>query len=287
MEKKRGEADVFYQFRRTNLRGTERIPFTTSGRLMIGFVEKGVGYVKVGDTVCRLGTRSMLFLHPHLELSLLQSTEDFSVVLIGLETSLISLVEVRIEPTFFIFAFQHLQWYMDAELSKVARHFCLVMEYVMKEESSPYRQEVISSLLLAFLQTFYYKAQKIYKPQNQKQTLNAKGIFERFLQRLHQDYAMHHQVAYYANLLCISAKYLTQITKQIMNRTPKELIDRRVGLEALRLLTKTSLTVQEISNQLGFPDQSYFGRFFKRMFGMSPLHYRQNPETLSLDKLDY
>lgn len=286
MEEKREPLEELYTFKRTNLKGTAKTPFVTNSFVLL-FVEEGVGYVKVSDTVCRLGTRSMLFLHPHLELRLQQASPDFSIVCIGLRMNLLSMTELRIEPTFFIFVFQRFQWYMDSELSRAARHFCRVMEYATNDVKNPYQQEVIASMLLAFMQTFYFKVQKIYKPQNVKHTMNAQGIFERFVQKVHQNYTFDHRVAYYADQLCISAKYLTQITKRIINRTPKEMIDRRVALESLRLLSKTSLTVQEISNQLGFPDQSYFGRFFKRMFGMSPLHFRQNPDKMSMEKLEF
>lgn len=286
MEEKHEKTEYLYDFLRTDLQATANEPLVTDCFMLV-FVESGVGYVKVSDTVCRLGTRSMLFLHPHLDLRLQHASADFQVAIVCLRSNLLSLTELRIDPSFFIFVFQRFQWHMSSELSQVAFHFVRAMEYAVSDRNNPYQKEVMSALMAAFIHTFHFKVQKIYKPQNIHYTMNAQSIFERFAQLVHRDFAFEHRVSYYADQLCISAKYLTQITKRIVKRTPKEMIDITVARESLRMLSKTSLTVQEISNQLGFPDQSYFGRFFKRMFGMSPLHYRQRPESLSAQKLEY
>ena len=75
------------------------------------------------------------------------------------------------------------------------------------------------------------------------------------------------------------------MVRSFSGRTPKDIIDRRLAVEALFLLTKTEKNIQEISNELGFPDQSYFGRFFKRVFGLSPLNYRMNPDFSLIERL--
>ena len=81
----------------------------------------------------------------------------------------------------------------------------------------------------------------------------------------------------YANCLCISAKYLTQISKRVIGRTPKQIIDDRLLHEAMKMLDMNNSSIQDISVRLGFPDQSYFGRFFKRMKQVSPQQYRVKP----------
>lgn len=78
----------------------------------------------------------------------------------------------------------------------------------------------------------------------------------------------------YAELLHISTKTLTTITKSIANQSASQLITNRVILEAKRLLKFTSLQIGEIAFKIGFEDPSYFIKYFKRNTGISPNKYR-------------
>ncbi|MBN1416187.1 MAG: helix-turn-helix domain-containing protein [Bacteroidales bacterium] len=79
----------------------------------------------------------------------------------------------------------------------------------------------------------------------------------------------------YAQKLSISPNYLNAICKEIFNKTVSELIQERIILEAKRLLVNTGLNVSEISYKLGFKDNSYFGRYFKKAVGLPPERYRK------------
>ncbi len=79
----------------------------------------------------------------------------------------------------------------------------------------------------------------------------------------------------YASRLNISPNYLNALCKEVFNKTVSELIQERLILEAKRLLAHTGLNVAEISDKLGFKDNSYFGRYFKKAVGLSPERYRR------------
>ncbi|NJO89493.1 MAG: AraC family transcriptional regulator [Chloroflexia bacterium] len=78
----------------------------------------------------------------------------------------------------------------------------------------------------------------------------------------------------FAQLLNISPNYLNAICKDIYNKTVSEIIQERIMLEAKRLLSHTGLSVSEISYKLGFKDNSYFGRYFKKATGLPPEKFR-------------
>lgn len=78
----------------------------------------------------------------------------------------------------------------------------------------------------------------------------------------------------FAQRLNITPNYLNSLCKDIYNKTVTEVIQERVILESKRLLAHTGLTVSEISYKLGFKDNSYFGRYFKRVVGMPPEKFR-------------
>ncbi len=78
----------------------------------------------------------------------------------------------------------------------------------------------------------------------------------------------------FAQELKINPNYLNAICKEIYNKTASEIIKERIILEAKRMLAHTGLSVSEISYRLGFNDNSYFGRYFKKAAGMPPERYR-------------
>ena len=98
-------------------------------------------------------------------------------------------------------------------------------------------------------------------------------------------YLQQKEVTFYADELCISPRYLTAITRKVTDESAKEIIDKHVILEIKVLLQSTEMTIQEISNHLNFPNQSYLSRYFKRHTGKNPVDYRDKksaPSTISL-----
>ena len=83
--------------------------------------------------------------------------------------------------------------------------------------------------------------------------------------------AQEHQVAFYSEKLCITPRYLHQITVRYMGgRSPKQLIDEQLVAEIKVLLSEPDLSVTEIAERLHFTDQSCLTRFFKKHTGLSP-----------------
>lgn len=78
----------------------------------------------------------------------------------------------------------------------------------------------------------------------------------------------------YSGGLCITPKYLSRIIKDITGYTALDYIENYVVTEAKAMLNSTMMTVQQISDSLNFPSQSVFGKYFKRVTGMSPKEYR-------------
>ncbi len=99
-------------------------------------------------------------------------------------------------------------------------------------------------------------------------------VYVRFRQLLETHYEKIHTVAGYAGLLNISAKTLTNYTKEISHQTPLDIINERLTLEAKRLLSHSGLNINEIGFRLGFDDSSYFVKFFKRHTKKSPGEFR-------------
>ncbi len=100
---------------------------------------------------------------------------------------------------------------------------------------------------------------------------SAQVIYNRFTRLLEKTSAKLRPVGWWASQLNISAKYLGAICREVEGRSARELIADSIIQEAIHLLQNTQLTVKEISERLGFQNQSHFGTFFKRHTGHSPI----------------
>jgi AraC family transcriptional regulator, transcriptional activator of pobA len=97
-----------------------------------------------------------------------------------------------------------------------------------------------------------------------------------FVNLLEQDYIKGMAVTEYAQRLHISTRTLSDLTKQLLNKTPSQMIMERIILEAQRLLLHSHLNVSQIGYRLGFDDPSYFVKYFKKHTKISPMDFRNS-----------
>jgi AraC-like DNA-binding protein len=100
-------------------------------------------------------------------------------------------------------------------------------------------------------------------------------LVARFQQLVAQPDPNCRRVADYANLLCVTSKYLSETLKAATGKTAGEWIDSQMLREARHLLWQTDRSIMQVSEELGFSDASAFGKFFRRQTGQTPLTYKQ------------
>ena len=101
-------------------------------------------------------------------------------------------------------------------------------------------------------------------------------IYKRFMQAVQKNYMQERSITYYADLLCISPKYLSQVIKNVTGRLAGDWIRDYVILEAKALLKSNKYTVQQVCDMMNFANQSFFGKYFKKRTGMSPKVYMKS-----------
>ena len=111
-------------------------------------------------------------------------------------------------------------------------------------------------------------------PERTIETSRSGVIFQQFLALLRENIDRQHSVTFYAGELCISKQYLSAVVKEKTKTTTGKIIAKVRAEKALQMLRNTELSIKEIADRLSFPDQSTFGKFFKKHFGESPLGYR-------------
>ena len=132
-------------------------------------------------------------------------------------------------------------------------------------------QVAFVALLLEMGNILAGKTDRIIKP-----VLSRKEeIFEQFLELLHKYCWQQHNVAFYAEELCITPQYLSVVLKSVSGKAANRWIEDALMAEAKILLKKPNTTVQQVADMLNFPDQSTFGKFFKKNLGLPPSEYRR------------
>lgn len=99
-------------------------------------------------------------------------------------------------------------------------------------------------------------------------------MMARFIIEVCKHFRTERQVSFYAKNLCVTPKHLSSVVKEVSGRTAGDWIDHYVVMEAKMLLGTTDLTIQEISMQLNFANQSFFGKYFKHHTGIPPTEFR-------------
>lgn len=145
---------------------------------------------------------------------------------------------------------------------------------LMRQPDNPYREDIVRHLFSAY---YYGLGYYMHGLQSQPSAMTAQQEkCEKFMSLVAENFKTQRDIGFYADKLCVTGKYLSTMLKQETGMTAMDWIERHVVLYAKSCLSSTSMTIQEISDELDFPSQSVFGKYFKRVEGMSPKAYRQS-----------
>lgn len=167
---------------------------------------------------------------------------------------------------------------LNEEEKKVAKEYLKLAREVLRS-SLRYKRECISSLLSSI---FYLAGgmmeQRISESgavSDMRTSDRSKVIFDRFINLVTEHHMTERGMAFYADRLCITPKYLSKLVKNATGQSAPEWIDAYVILEAKNMLKYSDLPVKEVVSRLNFPNSSSFHKFFKAKTGMTPVQYRK------------
>ena len=166
---------------------------------------------------------------------------------------------------------------LTPEESRSMRGMIAQIERETRGPETHFSFDIVSGLIAATIYKvgdimYHYLAEH---PEEQNNSHNrAEEYFKQFTPLLGEHFREERSVGFYARQLCITPKYLTTLIKRISGQSVSEWIDNYVILEAKTLLKYSTMSIQEIAYYLNFPNQSFFGSYFKRNTGMSPSQYK-------------
>lgn len=143
-------------------------------------------------------------------------------------------------------------------------------------------------VLVAYLKIFLIEAVRQKKQFDLENPIMPSGhqseVMQNLIDLIESNFCEVHAPQDYADLLNISSKTLAKITKKYLNQTLTDLIVSRILVEAKRELYLTSKSVKKVGAELGYQDEFYFSRLFKKKVGVSPDVYRRTVGFAKLEK---
>ena len=245
-----------------------------AGMSMVLFCSQGELHVRISLKEYTLRPDMFCVIITGMIFEVLSISNDFRGFMIATRTNFMPVTEKTTQVMSFYKCLQSRHCFVLEEKEVMA--FVGVYHSIkatLQELDHPYRIPMLQS----YVQILYYRMLPIVLKEEESRSkyshTRQEEIFQRFIGEVEKHYRKERSVKFYADLLCISPKYLSTVIYKISQQLAGEWIDAYVILEAKTLLKSGRLTIQQISEQLNFSNQSFFGKFFKRCAGMSPKEY--------------
>lgn len=145
---------------------------------------------------------------------------------------------------------------------------------IMASPFNEYKLEVAKHLTLSMFYGYSNHKHQVQEAPNH--STRQEEIYENFIELVSKHYRKERELGFYADRLCITPKYLSALIKELTGKTALDIIEEYAIAECKALLLSTKMSIQQISDEMNFSSQSAFGKFFKRLTGMSPKEYRKN-----------
>ena len=161
----------------------------------------------------------------------------------------------------------------DENDTYVFNQYYEMLQNIAKSPLSEFKIEAARHLTLAMFYGYSYTKHKVSN--NLKGTDRQIEIYTLFLNALNSNFKTEREVRFYADKLCVTAKHLSHVVKEVVGKSALDIIEEYVITESKALLLSTNMSIQQIGENLNFPSLSVFGKYFRRITGISPSEYRK------------
>lgn len=249
-------------------------PLRIDALMMMLFTE-GSGKISVDLKEYEVGVDSMMILNPHNYISIRDCTPDVSGKVLFISHKAVENILPKLTDLLPVIVYNRNMPVRQLNADEVEWMSGIFRLIRSKLEGKP--TKFMMPKLYGILQAALYEIMDInIAGQANDKTMRSRKeeLMAKFILAVMEDCTRHRKVEYYADRLCITPKHLSAVVKEISGMTAGKLIDNYVVLEAKMLLKNTDLTIQEIAARLNFPNQSFFGKYFKHSTGLSPSEFR-------------
>ena len=242
---------------------------------MVVLCLKGKGQVMLNNSPLEIKKNDLLICHPRTIVEHSMVTVDFECCGFCLSPNYANQITLIASGTwnFKMYIEEHPIISLSEEEGTVFYQYYSLLRSKLQGTPHRHQKELIDALLQAFIYDFSDSLDRIVRLSPPVYN-SAENLFNQFINILSASYPKPRSVAFYADKLHVTPKYLSAICKKVSSNTASTLIEQYVMKDIQYLLKKTTKSIKEIVNELDFPSISFFGKYVKQHVGKSPKQYR-------------
>lgn len=266
---------VFFE----NIEGLDTSGYFYLQGIALFLIEKGYSTIEVNTTTYELEKGCIFVAFPGQIIHVISISDDIKPLCIACSMDMMNDLMSQVKDS--IQLFQHakqspFQQRDGEDFEQIKKSFRHIQEKIKVTKDNRYHYQIIKNLVISTaFECLNILTEKCIEPQGSNRK---KALFNAFLQKVEENHRENHGVKYYADELFITPKYLSTVIEEMSGKGAKQWINEYIALDAKVLLQSSQKDIQEISNELNFIDVSFFGKFFKRMTGMTPKAFREKKE---------
>jgi AraC-like DNA-binding protein len=245
--------------------------------IVMGLCKKGTAKYTVDTREQSIKPGDLMFISERHIVDNYHASSDFECLFIMLSTEFYHsfVMNVKNVSSLLLFSMNNPVVPLTLNEIQVYTNYYQTIRVKMANIHHHFRTDLVKALLLAMFYDMSNVIWRVEKTDN-KTRKRADALFAQFIRLLEENFRTERRVSWYAEQLGITAKYLSEMVKQVSKRTPNDWIDSYVMLEMRVMLKNTTKSIKEIAKSVNFPNQSFFGKYFKEHMGMSPSEYRKS-----------
>lgn len=246
------------------------------GFIMILFCRKGEITFLLNQKLVRLKANDVVIIKPNDIGEALKSQTYFELFVIGFSNTnyFENLYSSSVWEFRNFYLFNNQFSIADQDLQNYYMLYQMMRSRITDENFLPKKEFVSKSLTLMGV-IFQNNVMKVFPQYKQQKNQRNILLFEQFIALAKKHFRKQHSLQFYANELCVTPKYMSQIINEVSGHFASDWIMRYLIDEAKTLLLDGNHTSCQVADALGFPNASYFTRFFKRETGLTPLQYQR------------
>ena len=241
------------------------------------FCRKGTAHIEIDLIPYELVANTQLIIIAGNIVHNISNSDDFKISYITFKHEVYDEATAQLEPSFTFFLKEYPCVQLGEKRINKMNYLVEAMEDFYNEKTNCFRVKIFKNNIQSFLLDVYDKTRTLFKIDKSEEVGRREELFIKFIHLIHKYCPQQREVGFYAEKLYITSRYLSSITQNVADKSAKYIIDKH-AIQRIKIMLKYSnMSIQDISYELNFPDQSFFSRYFKKHTGMSPLEYRAKP----------